>query len=125
MDQSPLPPHDSQPEHPRDSHTGRWLPGLILVVIGLVLLASTLSGFQLRNWWALFILIPAVSSLVSAWKHYQSAGRVNRSALNALFVGVLFALLATVFLFDLSWTLFGPLLLILLGGGMLISALLP
>jgi hypothetical protein len=98
---------------------------MILIVIGLVLLATTLGGFQLRNWWALFILIPAVTSLISAWKHFQSAGRLDRSARNALFGGVLFALLAAVFLFELSWTVFGPLMLILLGGGMLISALLP
>lgn len=73
--------------------------GWCLVAVGVFLLLA-INGFGLNNWWALFILIPAAKSLER--RDYGGA--------------MLMALIASIFLFNLSWSYFLPLLLI--GWGM-------
>ena len=132
-EQSPLPapeaPQPAQPdfqgEHHHTSNTGRWIPGIILIVLGLVFLVNNLTGVELRNWWALFILIPAFSAFGNAYETYRRTGTLNNSARSSLFGGTLLTCVAAVFLFNLSWSIFGPVVLILLGGTMLVNALLP
>lgn len=124
MEENPL-PTPTTPEEPRRSRVGRWLPGIVLILIGLIFLANNIAGLGLYNWWAVFILIPAVSSFVTAWERYRQAGSLDRHARNALFGGVLLTLVAAILLFNLSWSIFGPLLLILLGGLLLLSYLAP
>ena len=101
------------------------MPGLILIVLGLVFLLNNLSGFELHNWWALFILIPAFGAFRRAWERYNNAGLVDRDVRQALFSGLLLTALTAVFLFNLSWLLFGPVLLILLGLTLLGNEILP
>jgi hypothetical protein len=125
-DQNPLPgpeaPRITEGEH---RHAGRWVPGLILIVLGAIFLLNNLANFQLNNWWALFILIPAVSSFVRAYDQYRRAGRLDRHARQSMFGGLLLTAVAAIFLFNLNWTLFGPILLILLGLTLLGNDLLP
>jgi cation transport ATPase len=109
----------------RRSGGGAWLGGLILIALGVIFLLQNFSGFHFNNWWALFILIPAISSLSSAWYFYRQAGRLNRSARGALFSGLVLLLITATFLFELNWNLVLPLLLIALGLGLLINTLLP
>ena len=71
----------------------------------------------LANWWALFILIPACWAFVAAWESYQNNGRLTRGGAGSLVGGALLTLLALVFLFNLDFDLFWPLLLI--AGGVL------
>ncbi len=91
----------------------------------MIFLLGNLTGFELRNWWALFILIPAFGSFARAYEQYQHGGTFDRQMRGALFAGAMFTCLSVIFLFDFSWTIFGPVLLILLGGGMLLNAVLP
>ena len=61
-----------------------WIPGLVLIGIGLVFLLNNFTDFELHNWWALFILIPAFASLGNFWRAYRSAGRLGNDARGSL-----------------------------------------
>lgn len=98
-----------------------WMPGLILIILGVVFLADNYFPLDfLDNWWALFILIPAVSNLSRAWRRYRVAGTWTGDARGALISGLLLTMVAVIFLFELSWSLFWPVVLILLGVGLLL-----
>ncbi|HQF70732.1 MAG TPA: hypothetical protein PLH39_05580, partial [Promineifilum sp.] len=43
-----------------------WMPGLGLIAVGVIFLLANFTGFQLHNWWALFILIGAFGAFGSA-----------------------------------------------------------
>ncbi len=118
-----LPPN----ERPQASQSRRdnaaLVGGMVLVLIGVYFLLQNLGiVFRLPfdiNWWALFILIPAGMILSNVWRSYRANGdRLVGEARNQLIVGVLIAAVALVFLFDIGWDNFWPLLLIL--GGVLI-----
>ncbi|MCP4423676.1 MAG: hypothetical protein GY803_04205 [Chloroflexi bacterium] len=98
-----------------------WLPGVILIAIGAVFLFTNLTGFHLHNWWALFILIPALSNFGNAWGSYQRHGRLTKSARGSLTGGMILTLIASAFLFSLDWGLIWPLFLIIGGVSALFS----
>ena len=102
-------------------HKGNTTGGLILIGIGIFFLLSQVTGFYIHNWWALFILIPAAMKLNEAWQSYQADGRLNEATRGALIGGTLLAMVASFFLFNISWGLFWPLILILLGIGALLN----
>lgn len=110
------PPENRERRYSRRFHSGGWVGGAILIALGIFLLLQNLTGFTLNNWWALFILIPAVGALAKAWESYQDAGgRLTAEARSSLFGGGILILVAAIFLFGLSWSLFGPLLMVLAG----------
>jgi hypothetical protein len=98
-----------------------WVPGVILIAIGVIFLFTNLTGFSLHNWWALFILIPAVKNFGSAWGSYQRHGRFTRSARGSLTGGFILSLIASAFLFNLDWGIIWPLFLIIGGISALFS----
>jgi hypothetical protein len=102
-----------------------WFGGVILVLLGVIFLMQSLGYPVLANWWAIFILIPAFWAFVAAWNNYQDHGRFTRGAVSALTIGVLFTLLAGIFLFNLAIGIFWPILLIIGGLVILISAVFP
>lgn len=105
------------PGHGRSS----WIPGLVLIGLGVIFLLNNFFDIQLiNNWWALFILIPAVVNLNNAWTRYREAGHWTEAAIGSLTGGLLIAAVAMIFLFELSWGMFWPVLLIILGLGILI-----
>lgn len=107
-------------------HSGRrqaWVPGVILIAVGVVFLAQNYWGFQLTNWWALFILIPAISSISQAVESYQQAGSFDRKARGHAFWGLFFILLSATFVFGWSFGLMWPVFLILGGLAMLLGML--
>ncbi len=105
---------------------GAWVGGAILVIIGIVFLLQNLGAFVLNNWWALFILIPAIGAFVSAWRSYQDAGgRLTAPARGSLIGGLVLTMVTAVFLFNLSWGLVIPLLIILGGIALLLNYYLP
>jgi hypothetical protein len=91
------------------------VPGLALILVGAVFLMMNVTGAQLHNWWALFIMIPVFGSLAHAWERYQKHGRLTRSARSSIGAAFFFSFLAAVFLLGLSWNYIWPLLLIFLG----------
>ena len=59
-------------------------------------------------------------------KSYQDAGgHMNIAARGSLIAGLVFTMIAAIFLFNLNWTILGPALLILAGTGILLNTLLP
>jgi hypothetical protein len=104
-----------------DRPSGLILGG-ILVLIGVIFLLQNVTDWDLGNWnwWALFILIPAVGSLANAWRIYQAQGRLTAKARGPLVGGFALLLVTTILLFDLDWGTMWPLFLIIVGVGALI-----
>ena len=102
-----------------------WIGGAILMLVGVIFLIQNLTNFSLNNWWALFILIPAVSSFNRAYRVYTADGRFSANARGALIGGLVFTFVAFVFLFNLNFGTLWPVFLILGGIGLLINAVLP
>ena len=92
-----------------------WIGGAVLVGLGVVFLAQNLGAPFLQNWWALFILIPAVRSFAAAWQSYRKDGRLTRAGAGSLAGGGMLTILALVFLLNLDLGVFWPVLLILGG----------
>jgi hypothetical protein len=105
--------------------SGPWIGGAVLILIGLVLLLSNLgvTSTFLENWWALFILIPAFGAFAGAYRSYRDSGRFTGASVGGLVGGLMLTLVALTFLFGLDWRLMGPVLLIGLGVGGLLTAL--
>ncbi|MCA9984967.1 MAG: hypothetical protein KDE09_17105 [Anaerolineales bacterium] len=98
-----------------------WLPGLILVLVGVAFLIGNFTDFKLNNWWAYFILIPAIGSFANAWHSYREEGYLNSAGRGSLFGGMMMTLVAAIFIFGLSWNLLWPVAMILIGLGMVLG----
>ena len=109
----------------RGSNNSAWIGGVILIVLGVIFLMQNVRGFELNNWWALFILIPALGSFADAWNIYRQTGRLSRRVRGALVSGCVFLLITATFLFNWNWGLVLPVLLIIWGVTMLLNSLLP
>jgi hypothetical protein len=95
------------------------MPGIALIVVGLVFLAQTYLGYTLRNWWALLILIPALGSFANAYEATREGDRDH--ALGAIVAGLGFTLLCGVFLLDLDIGRLWPVAVIIVGVGLLVA----
>ena len=110
----------------RRANRGSWVGGAVLILLGIIFLLQNQGLFSFENWWALFILIPALGSFGSAWSAFQDAGGyLDSKARSSLLFGILLTIVSAIFLFDLSWTYLGPALLILVGVSILVSGFLP
>lgn len=93
--------------------------GVVLVLAGGYLLLTNLglvpAGLVLHNWWALFLLIPAFSSLYNAWLDFKANGTFTPAGRRPLFGGIVLLVITGVFLFDVDWGILWPVLLILAG----------
>jgi hypothetical protein len=127
--QSPQTPQPPQP--PREGSKGAspskypaWIVGGVLILVGIIFIVKNVSGFELHNWWALFILIPALASLGTAYTMYRkNEGRFTAASRGPLIGGLVLLFVAGVFLFDLDWGAMWPVLLIIVGAGTLLSVL--
>ncbi len=121
---SSVEPGNQSPTGQSRRSSGGWIIGVILVILGLVFLVQSFTtGFTLQNWWALFILIPALGSLGSAWNIYRSQGRFSQAVRGPLVGGLILLLVTAIFVFNLDWGKVWPAFLIIAGAGMLFSAL--
>jgi hypothetical protein len=120
----PAPPTTSTPErHHSSGWRGGWLVAVVLIIVGVVLLVQNVSGKAdfLHNWWALFILIPAVGSFANAWRDYVDAGRrFGPGVVRPLTIGLVLVAVTVIFLLD-AWDEAWPALLIIIGLGMVFS----
>jgi hypothetical protein len=109
------------------SGIGTLTLGAILILLGVAFLMQNMGTFlfPLKNWGALFILIPAFGAFDRAWRFYRNAdGQFTSQARGALLVGLVLMIVTIMILFELNWTLYGPLLIILVGLGILVNAML-
>ena len=110
----------------RSAGGGAWIAGVALIAFGVIIMLQNMGALQLHNWWALFILLPALGSFAAAYGAYRTnGGRLNTTARGSIIGGLIFTAIAALFLFDLNSSLFWPVLLILAGVGLLVNTLLP
>lgn len=119
----PHTPHAHHVTHKREE-SDNWLGGVILITVGGVFLLTTVLGYSLQNWWALFILIPGLSKLVHATQTYRRDGRFSHRARHNFTWGLILTLVAFTFFFSWSWSAIWPVFLIIFGVGALLSGLL-
>ncbi len=108
------------------SRRGSLIAGIILIVLGGIFLLQNMGmkSFPINNWWALFILIPAFGAFERALRMYREAGNQFTNQMNgSLLTGIVLTLVTAGFLFNIGWTYFGPVLIILAGLGILMNSL--
>lgn len=105
-----------------------WI-GLVLIFAGVVVLLNQLNllPFEL-NWWALFGLFPAFGALARAYNRYRSTNDVFEMGVMIPALVGLFMLLLLVSLFagdaiNLNLQVYWPIILIVLGLGLIIGRL--
>ncbi len=96
--------------------------GVALIALGLVFLVQNYLGYELHNWWALFILIPAIGSFGAAYSLWREHGSATAAA-GSLTMGILFTAVAAIFLLGLPWGRVWPVFIILAGLAMLLPNL--
>ncbi len=104
-----------------------WFFGLLLILLGGVFFLQNTGIFMvpLVNWWAFFILLPALGCFERAIHYYHSAdNQLTAAARSSLVFGALFTLVTLAFLFNISWLIFGPVLIVLAGFAILINNIL-
>jgi hypothetical protein len=102
-----------------------WVLGLVLVGIGLLFLLQN-AGYLVApsRWWALLFLIPAATSGVAAWNAFERSGfTYSRGIAPALTGFFLFAYLTIMFLFDLPWNIWWPVIFIIVGTSSILARL--
>jgi hypothetical protein len=91
-----------------------------VVVAGVVLLMRSAFGLDLLagwNWWAVFILIPAVLAFSRAEKMYRQCGTLDAATRSVLMGGMFPFVIALIFLLELDWGRVWPIFVILAGLG--------
>ncbi|WP_027481982.1 hypothetical protein [Deinococcus pimensis] len=99
-----------------------WAGG-VLVGLGLLFLAQSSFGVDLLhgwNWWAVFILIPALAAFSRAQAMYRARGTLDAATRGVLVGGLFPFVVALIFLLNLDWGRVWPIFVILAG----VSALL-
>ncbi len=109
----------------RGSRPYGWVGGAVLILLGVIFLLQNVFSSFLVNWWALFILIPALGVFAGAWSSIQANGRLTASARGSLIFAIALTLAAFAFLLNLNISIWGPVLLIIAGVALLLSALAP
>ena len=117
-------PNDSSRPTER-TQDGYWpgvpIVGLAVIAVGLVFLSRNF-GMDLPlpdRWWALFILVPAGAALVSAARFYRIDGRPSSRVVGPATVGALMLATALILFFDLEWSMYWPVMVIIVGLGIL------
>jgi hypothetical protein len=98
---------------------GSWMPGIILILLGGTFLAQNYLGTTLHNWWALFILIPAIATLTTAYALWRD-GHADW-ATGPLIAGLGFVFLCGAFLLELPIGQIWPIFLIAAGLALLVG----
>jgi len=112
-------------EERRAGRAGSWAVGAVLILVGVFIMLQNLTSFELENWWALFIMIPALGAFSNAWRAYNRDEGLSAPARASLISGVILTMVTAIFLLGLNWTILGPVLLILAGVGILLNVVLP
>ena len=95
--------------------------GLVLIAVGGVFcLQNAGLPVLVGNWWALCILIPAVAAFTGAWRLYRQGGQMTPRVVGLITGGLVPLTIAVVFLFNFNFGSGWPVLLVVLGIGILL-----
>jgi hypothetical protein len=101
-----------------------WI-GLAFIAGGVIVLLNQtgLLSFEF-NWWALFIIFPAVGSFSSAYKHYRATNNLfEMGVMMPILIGLFMLALAYNLLsgngWNFNWNLYWPAIFIVIGLGMI------
>ncbi len=89
--------------------------GITLVLVGGYFLLRNVFGIDIDNWWAIFILIPAIFLLGTTARFYSQDGSITPRVAQSAAPACMMILVALIFLFDLDWGTVWPLFLIVGG----------
>ncbi len=108
------------------SASGIWI-GVIFIVGGIAVLLNQFDvlPFEL-NWWALFIMMPAAGFLMGAYNRFRFNNNLLSTdvlfpALMGLFMVALSVSLLVGAAWNINWSMFWPVILILIGLGMILG----
>lgn len=115
MEDQPVQTQTPMPAKPKKK-TSSAVWGVILIIGGIILFTQQFGLLGPRyNWWALFILIPALASLGGAFTAFQQTGKFNAAVRSGLGGSIVLLTLTFMFLFGLDWAIWWP-LMVLAGG---------
>lgn len=87
--------------------------GVMLVFVGTILMLMQLDVLNVGfNWWAIFIFLPAFGSLDTTWRLFLKNRKLDAGVRSSLGGAIILFTLGFMFLFDLDWSVFWPLMLI-------------
>jgi len=100
-----------------------WILGLVLIALGgLFLLRNAGVPVPVGNWWALFILIPAIGAFLNARELYLQNGQVTLGVVALITGGLLPLTIALIFLFEADFGALWPVLMVMIGTGILLRS---
>ena len=91
-----------------------WIGGVTLILLGGIFLLQNNRLIAFDNWWALFVMIPAVILAGMAWSLYRADGW-GPPVIGPLVGALATAAVAILLLFDLDWGRLWPVFLIIAG----------
>lgn len=112
------------PEPKRHKHKGSAWWALILILVGVIFLVQNLNIASFTfHWWALFIFLPVIGSLSSAWDGLREDGRFTTRVSGSLGSAILVGTVGTLLLFGMDWSRWWPLVLMAGGCSMLLTGI--
>jgi len=108
----------------RRQSSSLWI-GLIFIGGGAIVLLNQLGILSVElNWWALFILMPAFGALSGAYNRFRATNNLFETgvmipALIGLFMVALSFSLLVGASWNINWSLYWPVILILIGLGLI------
>ena len=95
------------------------LGGATLLFMGLLFVAVNLLGVgRLENWWGFFILLPGLLFLGMGWMARLEDGRFPIISRFSIGSGLVVAVVALMFLFNLNWGTWWPLMIVVPGAAL-------
>lgn len=104
------------------AHDNNRVFAAVYILVGTALVVSNLTDYSIKNWWALFMLIPAGFMFMTVWRDYQENGRITRKSSGVIIPGALMLVVIAIFLFNLSWAIIWPAAIVAMGLSMLLGS---
>jgi hypothetical protein len=116
-------PHGGPGSRRSGGETASWMIGVILICLGVAFLLERAGMIAfVGNWWSIFIYLAAIVSLGNAWRSYRAREGFGPAAGGSLTWGLVLAVVASIFWFELTWDRWWPAILIAVGVGMVVSS---
>ncbi|MGD8457956.1 MAG: DUF5668 domain-containing protein [Anaerolineales bacterium] len=86
-------------------YSNRMTWGIALIVIGGLFLLDTLNVAPIHfyNWWAIFIMVPGINFIITAFQRYQQDREFSEPVHRAGFRGILLILVSLTFFLNFDW----------------------